>query len=716
MPPRESIHVERARRWETNSFLAEWFDRAVKYCKGPGKAAFESWLISTHGSQKAGLLISQCTATPQLLPNKKYPGKGIENAQNWNKASVELGVTDETMKLYFSYATTTDCCTPERTLPPPRRRRHENSSQWIARRNSALLEGHQGPNFDWETVRAIAISELDRVRDLAIVRRSDLAPFLEEMQRRAKSTIPSPEIVALGEEAVQHRTMTDAFRSTTFISHISHRCWKHATDVFEYLARKGLCTASAIERAYLRDEDLMWRLFACGVLAFTLGRELWGKISQVITFCPYYKPYFRRWRSKFGVANIEVNHAYWSNNTLKTDLDCFIINHIASEDLDTSYFFTVLTRELAAHPEEAAKFSEEAFEVIGDFAVVKEFLQHFLHTPFGATLKMHALNIAGDQILPGMYKYLCPLDPKKLGQVTASEKPVTFKPFGPASAFDVHVVSQWHNNEIALQDAINRVIILGDTPSVRISSFEAMWEVNDRILWDTAKSWDRPNEPGRVAREFGLLDPDDPNRPTYAKGILKLLMGATETPAPAASVKEPSEYVQSFLVAAPGEGVMSGHAYTKDSKDSGPKSKPKTTGTVKTVTEVKPDPDQTLDDFPDILPKTFKLPKKILKVFHNILEVERETQGDPNAPKKGQVRWGDFEKAMKRLGFDIIQTAGSSVRFDPPAKTARPISFHRPHPDSILPPHMLKAVGARLKRTYGWTMGTFDLAMSSSEE
>jgi hypothetical protein len=65
----------------------------------------------------------------------------------------------------------------------------------------------------------------------------------------------------------------------------------------------------------------------------------------------------------------------------------------------------------------------------------------------------------------------------------------------------------------------------------------------------------------------------------------------------------------------------------------------------------------------------------------------------------GQIRWGDFERvgfrssfliisrvyyfvdfsmqAMKRIGFGIAQTAGSSVRFDPPAKAARPITFHR---------------------------------------
>lgn len=34
-------------------------------------------------------------------------------------------------------------------------------------------------------------------------------------------------------------------------------------------------------------------------------------------------------------------------------------------------------------------------------------------------------------------------------------------------------------------------------------------------------------------------------------------------------------------------------------------------------------------------------------------------------------------QAMKRMGFAVCQTAGSSVRFDPPAKNARAITFYR---------------------------------------
>lgn len=41
------------------------------------------------------------------------------------------------------------------------------------------------------------------------------------------------------------------------------------------------------------------------------------------------------------------------------------------------------------------------------------------------------------------------------------------------------------------------------------------------------------------------------------------------------------------------------------------------------------------------------------------------------------IRLPSLHQAMKRLGFEVVQTAGSSVRFDPPASTARPITFHR---------------------------------------
>lgn len=38
-----AIHVERAKNWDSNAWLAEWLDNTVKHCRGEGKAAFEAW-------------------------------------------------------------------------------------------------------------------------------------------------------------------------------------------------------------------------------------------------------------------------------------------------------------------------------------------------------------------------------------------------------------------------------------------------------------------------------------------------------------------------------------------------------------------------------------------------------------------------------------------------------------------------------------------------
>ncbi|KDQ06214.1 hypothetical protein BOTBODRAFT_263838 [Botryobasidium botryosum FD-172 SS1] len=68
-------------------------------------------------------------------------------------------------------------------------------------------------------------------------------------------------------------------------------------------------------------------------------------------------------------------------------------------------------------------------------------------------------------------------------------------------------------------------------------------------------------------------------------------------------------------------------------------------------------------------------------MFHRLFGGEEKTS---------QIRWSDFEKFISQLGFDVVEAEGSSVRFDPPVQNARPITFHRPHPDSTLTPMLIK--------------------------
>lgn len=94
---------------------------------------------------------------------------------------------------------------------------------------------------------------------------------------------------------------------------MSHWCWSFAAQLFEDLARKGLCTASAIEREYRRDEDLMWRLFACGARATELTGILWGLVRQTVSYCEHYRPYFKRWRVNKDFPIWPLSFAYFDS-------------------------------------------------------------------------------------------------------------------------------------------------------------------------------------------------------------------------------------------------------------------------------------------------------------------------------------------------------------------------------------------------------------------
>ncbi|OAX40617.1 hypothetical protein K503DRAFT_781258 [Rhizopogon vinicolor AM-OR11-026] len=71
--------------------------------------------------------------------------------------------------------------------------------------------------------------------------------------------------------------------------------------------------------------------------------------------------------------------------------------------------------------------------------------------------------------------------------------------------------------------------------------------------------------------------------------------------------------------------------------------------------------------------------------------------------KQGEMKWDDFLKVMHDMGFGYdSSTAGSSVRFDPPVKGDRSITFHMPHPRHTLSHKQVKEFGKKLKKYYGW--------------
>ena len=79
---------------------------------------------------------------------------------------------------------------------------------------------------------------------------------------------------------------------------------------------------------------------------------------------------------------------------------------------------------------------------------------------------------------------------------------------------------------------------------------------------------------------------------------------------------------------------------------------------------------------------------------------------------RGSVAWTDFEAAMTDVGFSVKPLTGSIYAFTPPEKLQvdqHPISLHRPHGSEIEGYKML-FFASRLKRVFGWTQESFEVA------
>ena len=77
---------------------------------------------------------------------------------------------------------------------------------------------------------------------------------------------------------------------------------------------------------------------------------------------------------------------------------------------------------------------------------------------------------------------------------------------------------------------------------------------------------------------------------------------------------------------------------------------------------------------------------------------------------RGSIHWTDFESAMADLGFSVIPKFGSVYTFLPPARTGvqKSLTLHRPH-QSRVEGVVLLIFASRLRRVYGWEIGSFEV-------
>lgn len=159
-------------------------------------------------------------------------------------------------------------------------------------------------------------------------------------------------------------------------------------------------------------------------------------------------------------------------------------------------------------------------------------------------------------------------------------------------------------------------------------AFDQMWDRTDRKLWAAARMYDRSGEPGAVARRFGLINPDDPDKPTFCGYMFKSLdpasgvkLVASTTPAPLRNAEQPS-----IPVAGPQDSaVKSGHAYLAEKESTKLKGKFKTRGVDGISEVVATNQEQVVVEpeveLPEAMPSDFKIGKKVMKVSIVIIQL-----------------------------------------------------------------------------------------------
>lgn len=99
-----------------------------------------------------------------------------------------------------------------------------------------------------------------------------------------------------------------------------------------------------------------------------------------------------------------------------------------------------------------------------------------------------------------------------------------------------------------------------------------------------------------------------------------------------------------------------------------------------------------------------------LPLLHQMfpLEASFSDSSSPGMPRTGtrSWKWQHFVDVMMDAGFNVSQGSGSAVSFEHSSSKGR-IVFHQPHPQPIIDPVMLRFMGRRMNRWFGWHRETF---------
>lgn len=174
-------------------------------------------------------------------------------------------------------------------------------------------------------------------------------------------------------------------------------------------------------------------------------------------------------------------------------------------------------------------------------------------------------------------------------------------------------------------DAKLAVTLMVTTDTWGWMEYDILWRTVDQILWQEAKSPECA--PGRLAKLFGLFDPQDKNRPTAGEAFLRelsrLIDVADELFRPETVPDQP--FVSSIPVATPQDSVAK--APERGSFEPKVKVKKKKAKSGQSTEYPPPPPpqaqpvevpegDEPDENLPELLPKNWKLNKRTVDVSH----------------------------------------------------------------------------------------------------
>jgi hypothetical protein len=108
------------------------------------------------------------------------------------------------------------------------------------------------------------------------------------------------------------------------------------------------------------------------------------------------------------------------------------------------------------------------------------------------------------------------------------------------------------------------------------------------------------------------------------------------------------------------------------------------------------------------VPEVYSTPVKTIHLSKSPYTTLRCMFPITNEERQQSIGWVAFVNSMNETGFVARNGGGSIVRFES-RNGEGSINFHRPHPDPTIDPVMLRAMGWRMNKWFGWVRETFVL-------